>query len=57
MNIVHLILTIISGGLWLPVWVICLLIGMSKNSKKSANSQEELIKELKRQNALLAAKQ
>ena len=54
MNIVHLILTLITGGLWLPVWVICLLVKMSNNSKTSAKNQAELIKELKRQNEILS---
>ena len=57
MNIVHLILTIITGGLWLPVWIICLLVGMSKNSKGSRSDNEAIIRELREQNRILRSRQ
>ena len=57
MNIVHLILTIVTGGLWLPVWIICLLVGMSKNSKGSRSDNEAIIRELREQNRILRSRQ
>ena len=56
MTIVHLILTIITGGVWLPVWIVCILLGSRKASKEAAEYQKKTYKALQRQNELLAAK-
>ena len=50
MNIVHFILTIITGGLWLPVWIICLLCGMANNSKSQKALNEQILRELQKSN-------
>jgi hypothetical protein len=48
-HVVHFILTILLGGLWLPIWIICALLSGSKhkkNMKELARENNELLRKL-----------
>ena len=56
MNIIHLILTIVTGGLWLPVWVVCLLVGANKQSKQTNRNMEKMLAEMQAHNQIMEMK-
>lgn len=48
-HVIHFILTLLTGFLWLPVWIICSLCAGSSNRKKAERKKDEelsLLREL-----------
>lgn len=51
-HIIHFILTILTGGFWLPIWILCALCSGSSKRNKMQKLQEEnnkLLSEIARQ--------
>ena len=47
-HLVHLMMTVLTGGLWALIWIYCTLSNNSYNSKVSFQAQQEQIRWEKR---------
>lgn len=42
-HFIHFVLTLLTGGFWIPVWIICALcIGSGHKKRERARQREEL---------------
>jgi len=50
MHFLHLIMTFLTGGIWLLPWVWCATSNSRYNAQIAFNTQQDILEELKKQN-------